>query len=101
MTEPEYIFKKGEGWIIQTEHHPYIDFTFACGTKCRLIDRNPEPGERYRSAGYYGEFTPNGKDADLKYWSSYISNLDFESCAICKESKEFYTHTKYVTVIPL
>src|SRR5690349_1831849 len=101
MTEPEYVFRKGEGWVLETSRYPYIDFTFACGTRCRMIDRNPEPGERYRSAGYDSEFTFYDKTANLSYWSNYISDVTFESCALCKDNKNFYGDTKYVTVIPL
>lgn len=101
MGEPEYVFKKGEGWVIrETPKHPYIDFTFACGTRCRMIDRNPEVGERFRSASLDSEFEQNGH-AELKYWSEYISDLKFESCHTHKSTHVLDLYTKYVTVIPL
>lgn len=41
--EPEYIFKKGEGWVIQTCET--ITVKMYCGTLVRLERRKPNPGE--------------------------------------------------------
>lgn len=82
MTEPTYRFIKGQGWVPSTDS-VLATVTMQGGVKVNLIERVPNPGEKYyycskdRSAYYH-----DGK-GDVQSWSTYVSSqrLDFVGAA--------------------
>ena len=51
MSETNYEFVKGEGWVLGAQ--PKDAITLKCGTMVRVVNREPHPGERWCSAGWF------------------------------------------------
>ena len=101
VSEPIYQFVKGVGWVTGPEER-FIEFTFRCGTRCKMIDRLPKAGERYRSTDVdYEKFVIDGK-ANLESWAEYLDDVKFSTCGTIRNTDALNTkRTYYVTVVPI
>lgn len=70
MSEPEYVYVKGSGWVLMTE--PYWEVTDSEGVRWRVFRRDPKLGDVWDDIGsttleYYLEFVV--PKYDVSGWS--------------------------------
>lgn len=96
--EPEYIFKKGEGWVITTEKS--VICTTLDNKKIRIIERAPIPGE-YHSNMFKEDYKWATTDGvfDLKKFQGWVERAYFDDVFTPRNSpKTFPNRYFYVTV---
>lgn len=76
MSDPEYTYIKGQGWVIQT--HPVVNM--ACGTVVRLEFRPPGPDEYWGCVNkkYKSDYHLNGEPV-IEGWVEWLRKCRYES----------------------
>lgn len=92
MTEPEYIYVKGKGWVI---HGGYIA-TMRCGTVVQIVNRLPNLGE-----AFFRGWGPSDTQMrrNVEHAEAYYYYKDFNGYST--ELHSIYEDPAYVTLVPL
>lgn len=99
MSEPEYTFIKGQGWVLVAQEE-YLDFE-SHGKMWRVIARKPNIGEIFCYAGLQNEiYVLNGK-ARLDQWASKFFAWNDPSKYHHYGGLTFTSNQVVVTVVPL
>lgn len=95
MTEPEYVYRKGQGWVVI----PTRIFDTYCKSKVRLEERTPQPGELWFNIRRNGSWYKNGEpdyDGDIRQYLQgiHLSSLNRFPTAVIDSCT-------YFVVVPL
>jgi hypothetical protein len=91
VTEPTYVYIKGEGWLVETA--PVV--TMGCGTKVRLELRNPKEGEHYMCCNKKLNPEP------LRVFLERCTFQHYKDRIICDEGHEAYYKYVYCVLVPV
>lgn len=89
MTEPNYEYVKGQGWVVSSSTIVFMK----CGTRVRLEFRDPERGEHHMCC--------NKKVLDpLKLFLERCSYQYYEDRIVCREGSASGIYT-YCVLVPV
>lgn len=71
MSEPEYIFKKGDGWV--TNSQPDEIYCENLWGRYKIVNRLPEVGERYGVFSFTNIKYVEGDKLRISVWAEYLS----------------------------
>ena len=99
MSEPEYTFVPGKGWVV-TEGYPAFDKS---GKLVLLLDRHPNNGESYINTEWHSEWVEDGKvrfDLIVKSHLKLFSYTDFRRSKWAGYNDIHHENHRIITVVP-